>query len=171
MELPGAMVQIHPLIVRITHWVNASHPHHGCEPAAHLQCLAPFPSGSRTSSRSGWLAGALQWHFAACGAGAERLAYVTYGSVSPLPEETACRSRRARYSTTCRKRCAATRARGSFRVTTPPARGLSAIIVCAVVLVFRGWRSGSRSVAGDQAIFGGYENARWCTFSRWRCWS
>jgi len=61
-------VKVHPLVVRITHWINA------------LAILVMVASGWRIYNASplfesftfpeaftlgGWLAGALQWHFAA----------------------------------------------------------------------------------------------------------
>lgn len=78
-------VRIHPLIVRITHWVNA------------LAILIMVVSGWRIYNASplfdfkfpaawtlgGWLAGALQWHFAAMWLLAlNGLVYVTYGIFS-----------------------------------------------------------------------------------------
>lgn len=76
---------IHPLIVRITHWVNV------------LAVLMMVTSGWRIYNASplfdftfpsdltlgGWLAGALQWHFAAMWLLAlNGLVYVAYGVVS-----------------------------------------------------------------------------------------
>src|SRR6267378_3368920 len=78
-------VKIHPLIVRITHWINA------------FGILIMVTSGWRIYNASplfpfripneltlgGWLAGALQWHFAAMWLLAlNGLAYVAYGIVS-----------------------------------------------------------------------------------------
>lgn len=78
-------IRIHPLIVRITHWVNA------------LAILIMVLSGWRIYNASplfdfkfpvawtlgGWLAGALQWHFAAMWLLAVNgLVYVTYGLFS-----------------------------------------------------------------------------------------
>ena len=78
-------VRIHPLIVRITHWVNA------------FAILIMVVSGWRIYNASplfdfkfpaawtlgGWLAGALQWHFAAMWLLAVNgLVYVAYGIVS-----------------------------------------------------------------------------------------
>lgn len=75
-------MKIHPLIVRITHWINA------------LAILAMVASGWRIYNASpifpfrfpseltlgGWLAGALQWHFAAMWLLAMNgLLYLTYG--------------------------------------------------------------------------------------------
>jgi len=86
METPQAQtVNIHPLIVRITHWVNA------------LAILIMVTSGWRIYNASplfpfrfpneitlgGWLAGGLQWHFAAMWVLVlNGLVYVTYGIVS-----------------------------------------------------------------------------------------
>ena len=79
-------VKVHPLVVRITHWINA------------LAILMMVASGWRIYNASplfesftfpealtlgGWLAGALQWHFAAMWLLAlNGLVYVVYGIVS-----------------------------------------------------------------------------------------
>lgn len=78
-------VRIHPLVVRITHWINA------------LAILVMVASGWRIYNASpiwpfkfpndltlgGWLAGALQWHFAAMWLlAANGLVYLVYGFVS-----------------------------------------------------------------------------------------
>src|SRR5262245_16085944 len=78
-------VSIHPLIVRITHWINA------------LAILVMVTSGWRIYNASplfpfripseitlgGWLAGALQWHFAAMWLLViNGIVYVTYGIAS-----------------------------------------------------------------------------------------
>ena len=78
-------VSIHPLIVRITHWINA------------LAILMMVTSGWRIYNASplfpfripneltlgGWLAGALQWHFAAMWLLViNGIIYVTYGIAS-----------------------------------------------------------------------------------------
>jgi thiosulfate reductase cytochrome b subunit len=79
-------VKVHPLVVRITHWINA------------LAILVMAASGWRIYNASplfesftfpdaltlgGWLAGALQWHFAAMWLLAlNGLVYVVYGIVS-----------------------------------------------------------------------------------------
>jgi len=79
-------VKVHPLVVRITHWINA------------LAILVMVASGWRIYNASplfesftfpealtlgGWLAGALQWHFAAMWLLAlNGLVYVAYGIVS-----------------------------------------------------------------------------------------
>ena len=78
-------IEVHPLVVRITHWINV------------LAVLMMITSGWRIYNASplfsfsfpdavtlgGWLAGALQWHFAAMWLLAlNGLAYVVYGLVS-----------------------------------------------------------------------------------------
>jgi len=78
-------VRIHPLVVRITHWINA------------FAILLMVASGWRIYNASplfefkfpsdwtlgGWLAGALQWHFAAMWLLAlNGLVYLVYGIVS-----------------------------------------------------------------------------------------
>lgn len=76
---------VHPLVVRITHWINA------------LAILVMIASGWRIYNASplfdfkipadwtlgGWLAGALQWHFAAMWVlAANGLVYATFGILS-----------------------------------------------------------------------------------------
>ena len=78
-------VRIHPLVVRITHWINA------------FAILVMIASGWRIYNASplfgfkfprdwtlgGWLAGALQWHFAAMWlVAASGLVYLAYGILS-----------------------------------------------------------------------------------------
>jgi thiosulfate reductase cytochrome b subunit len=78
-------IKVHPLVVRITHWVNV------------VSVLLMLTSGWRIYNASplfdftipsvltlgGWLAGALQWHFAAMWLFAlNGLAYVAYGILS-----------------------------------------------------------------------------------------
>jgi thiosulfate reductase cytochrome b subunit len=78
-------VKVHPLVVRVTHWINA------------FAILIMATSGWRIYNASpifpfripaeitlgGWLAGALQWHFAAMWLLAiNGLVYVSYGIVS-----------------------------------------------------------------------------------------
>ena len=82
---PDTAQRVHPLIVRITHWINA------------LAILIMVLSGWRIYNADaflgfkipsewtlgGWLAGALQWHFAAMWLLAlNGLVYVTYGILS-----------------------------------------------------------------------------------------
>ena len=82
---PVEWVRVHPLVVRVTHWINA------------IAVLMMVTSGWRIYNASplfdfrlpddltlgGWLAGALQWHFAAMWLFAiNGLIYVVYGIVS-----------------------------------------------------------------------------------------
>ena len=84
-SVPVQWVRVHPLVVRITHWVNV------------LAVLIMLTSGWRIYNASplfdfrfpkeitlgGWLAGAIQWHFAAMWLLAlNGLVYVGYGIVS-----------------------------------------------------------------------------------------
>jgi thiosulfate reductase cytochrome b subunit len=81
----GEWVRVHPLLVRLTHWINA------------LAVLMMITSGWQIYNASplfgftfpdeitlgGWLAGALQWHFAAMWLFVlNGLIYVTYGIFS-----------------------------------------------------------------------------------------
>ena len=82
---PAQWVRVHPLLVRITHWVNV------------LAVLIMMTSGWRIYNASplfdfrfpreitlgGWLTGAIQWHFAAMWLFAlNGLVYVAYGIAS-----------------------------------------------------------------------------------------
>jgi thiosulfate reductase cytochrome b subunit len=81
----GAKVVIHPAIVRITHWVNAvamlvmitsGWQIYDASPLFHFTFPASITLG-------GWLAGGIQWHFAAMWVLAlNGLAYLLYGIVS-----------------------------------------------------------------------------------------
>jgi len=78
-------VKVHPLIVRMTHWINAfailimvvsGWRIYNADPLFAFK----FPAGW---TLGGWLAGALQWHFAAMWLLAlNGLAYLSYGIVS-----------------------------------------------------------------------------------------
>lgn len=85
MTTRSTYVKIHPLVVRLTHWINA------------FAILIMVVSGWRIYNASplfgfrfpedwtlgGWLAGALQWHFAAMWLLAlNGIAYLTYGIIS-----------------------------------------------------------------------------------------
>ena len=162
-------VGIHPLVVRITHWINA------------LAILIMVTSGWRIYNASplfpfripneltlgGWLAGALQWHFAAMWLLViNGIVYLTYGIVSghfrrklfPLTPGAvfrdvlgALRGKLAHEDLTVYN--AAQRA------------AYLAIVVCLVVLVFSGlaiWKPVQfQEIAW---IMGGYEGARFLHF-------
>src|SRR5882672_8293287 len=158
-------VKIHPLAVRITHWINV------------LAILIMVTSGWRIYNASpffpfripseltlgGWLAGALQWHFAAMWLLVlNGIAYVAYGIVSghfkrkllPITPRAvfhdvleALRGRLAHEDLSVYN--AAQRA------------AYLAIILCLIVLVFSGlaiWKP--VQLQEITAIFGGYEGAR-----------
>ena len=162
-------VEIHPLIVRVTHWVNA------------LAILIMVTSGWRIYNASplfpfrfpneitlgGWLAGALQWHFAAMWLFAlNGVAYLTYGLVSG-------HFRRKLFPLT---------PRAVFRDALKALRGKLAhddlsmynaaqraayltIIFCLIVLAFTGlaiWKPVQFQELA--AIMGGYEGARFLHF-------
>jgi thiosulfate reductase cytochrome b subunit len=158
-------VKIHPLVVRITHWINV------------LAVLIMVTSGWRIYNASplfpfripneltlgGWLAGALQWHFAAMWLLAlNGLAYLIYGIVSGH----------------FRRKLLPITPRAIFHDVLEALRGklthedLSvynaaqraaylAIILCIIVMVFSGlaiWKP--VQLQEITAIFGGYEGAR-----------
>ena len=79
-------IKVHPLVVRITHWINALAVLMMVASGWRIYNAAPlfesftFPDGL---TLGGWLAGALQWHFAAMWLlGANGLVYLVYGIVS-----------------------------------------------------------------------------------------
>ena len=114
----NAYVKIHPLVVRITHWINAfaillmvvsGWRIYNADPLFPFR----FPDGW---TLGGWLAGALQWHFAAMWLLAlNGLVYLAYGLVSGhFRRKLVPLSPRA-YCMTCGKRCAA----GSLTTISP----------------------------------------------------
>lgn len=162
-------VKIHPLVVRITHWINA------------FAILVMVASGWRIYNASplfgfkfpneltlgGWLAGALQWHFAAMWLLAlNGTVYVTYGIASGH----------------FRRKLLPLTPRGVFRDALAALRGklahddlavynaaqraaYLAIILCLVVLVLSGlaiWKP--VQLQEIAALMGGYEGARFLHF-------
>jgi thiosulfate reductase cytochrome b subunit len=162
-------VKIHPLVVRITHWVNA------------LAILVMVASGWRIYNASplfgfkfpneitlgGWLAGALQWHFAAMWLLAlNGIVYVTYGIVSG-------HFRRKLFPLTPRAvlRDALAALRGKLAhddlavYNAAQRAAYLAIILCLVVLVLSGlaiWKP--VQLQEIAALMGGYEGARFLHF-------
>jgi thiosulfate reductase cytochrome b subunit len=162
-------VRIHPLVVRITHWINA------------LAILVMVASGWRIYNASplfgfrfpndwtlgGWLAGALQWHFAAMWlVAAAGLVYVTYGIVSGhfrrkmLPVAPAAIRRDL---------AAALRgklAHGDLRVYNAPQRAAYlGVIAIGILLVLTGlvlWKPVQFHTLGQ--LMGDYEGARYLHF-------
>lgn len=78
-------IKVHPLVVRVTHWVNVLAVFLMLASGWQIYNASPlfpfyFPAGL---TLGGWLAGALQWHFAAMWLLAlNGLVYVAYGVVS-----------------------------------------------------------------------------------------
>jgi thiosulfate reductase cytochrome b subunit len=158
-------VRIHPLVVRITHWINV------------LAILVMVTSGWRIYNASplfpfripneltlgGWLAGALQWHFAAMWLLVlNGLVYVVYGIFSghfrgklfPLTPRAVFRD--------VLEALRGKLAHEDLSVYNAAQRAAYlAIILCGVVLVFSGlaiWKP--VQLQEITAIFGGYEGAR-----------
>ena len=79
-------VRVHPLVVRITHWINVLAVLVMLASGWRIYNAAPlFPSFTFPDELTlgGWLAGALQWHFAAMWLLAVNgLVYVVYGTTS-----------------------------------------------------------------------------------------
>jgi len=158
-------VKIHPLVVRITHWINA------------FAILVMVASGWRIYNASplfgfkfpneitlgGWLAGALQWHFAAMWLLAlNGIVYVAYGIVSG-------HFRRKLFPLTPRAvlRDALAALRGKLAhddlavYNAAQRAAYLAIILCLVVLVVSGlaiWKP--VQLQEIAALMGGYEGAR-----------
>src|SRR5438445_11460006 len=158
-------VKVHPLVVRVTHWINA------------VAILVMVASGWRIYNASplfpfrfpneltlgGWLAGALQWHFAALWLVVlNGIVYVGYGIFSGS-------FRRKLFPLTPRAVLsdvlAALRgklAHDDLAVYNAAQRAAYlAIILCLVVLVLSGlaiWKP--VQLQEITAVFGGYEGAR-----------
>jgi thiosulfate reductase cytochrome b subunit len=79
-------IEVHPLLVRITHWINAFAVLIMVSSGWEIYNASPlfeFFSFPRSLTLGGWLAGALQWHFAAMWLlVVNGLVYVIYGIVS-----------------------------------------------------------------------------------------
>jgi thiosulfate reductase cytochrome b subunit len=81
----GPWVKVHPLVVRVTHWINVLAVLLMITSGWQIYNASPlfpfsFPDGL---TLGGWLAGALQWHFAAMWLLAlNGLVYVVYGVAS-----------------------------------------------------------------------------------------
>ena len=159
----------HPIVIRITHWINA------------LAILIMLLSGWRIYNASplfdfrfpaewtlgGWLAGALQWHFAAMWLlVVNGLVYVTYGIVSghfrrkllPLSPSAVLRD----VGAALRGRLA----HDDLSVYNAAQRAAYlAVIVLGVVLVLSGlviWKPVQFQTLG--LLMGGYEGARYVHF-------
>jgi thiosulfate reductase cytochrome b subunit len=163
-------VSIHPLVVRVTHWINA------------LAILVMVTSGWRIYNASplfpfrfpneltlgGWLAGALQWHFAAMWLLVlNGIVYVSYGIASghfsrkllPLTPGAVWRD--------VREALRGRLAHEDLSMYNAAQRAAYlAIIVCLVVLIFSGlaiWKPVQfQEIAW---LMGGYEGARIVHFS------
>jgi thiosulfate reductase cytochrome b subunit len=158
-------VKIHPLVVRITHWINA------------FAILVMVASGWRIYNASplfgfkfpneitlgGWLAGALQWHFAAMWLLVlNGIVYVTYGIASghfrkkllPLTPRAVLRDALAALRGKL--------AHDDLAVYNAAQRAAYlTIILCLVVLVLSGlaiWKP--VQLQEIAALMGGYEGAR-----------
>ena len=162
-------VAIHPLIVRVTHWVNA------------FAILIMVASGWRIYNASplfpfripneltlgGWLAGALQWHFAAMWLLVlNGIVYVSYGIVSghfrrklfPLTPRAVWRD--------VREALRGKLAHEDLSMYNAAQRAAYlAILFCLVVLVFTGlviWKPVQFYAIG--MLMGDYEGARFLHF-------
>lgn len=161
----GTTVLVHPLLVRVTHWINA------------LAILVMITSGWRIYNASplfdfkfprditlgGWLGGALQWHFAAMWLLViNGLIYVAYGFVSGR-----FRNRFLPITPRAVLHDVLEALRGKLAhddlsvYNTAQRAAYVALILCGVVLVFSGlaiWKP--VQLQAIAALFGGYEGAR-----------
>jgi len=158
-------VKIHPLAVRITHWINV------------LAILIMVTSGWRIYNASpffpfripseltlgGWLAGALQWHFAAMWLLVlNGIVYVTYGIVSGHFKRKLLPIRPRAIFHDVREALRGKLAHEDLYVYNAAQRAAYLVIIlCGVVLVLSGlaiWKP--VQLQEITAIFGGYEGAR-----------
>jgi thiosulfate reductase cytochrome b subunit len=158
-------VSIHPLVVRITHWVNA------------FAILIMVTSGWRIYNASpifpfripseitlgGWLAGALQWHFAAMWLLVlNGIVYVTYGIVSGHFRRKLFPLTPAAVLHDVREAFRGKLAHDDLSMYNAAQRAAYlAIIFCLVVLVFTGlviWKPVQFHAIGQ--FMGDYEGAR-----------
>ncbi len=165
----GINVLVHPLLVRVTHWINA------------LAILIMILSGwriynadplfafkfPRDITLGGWLGGALQWHFAAMWLLViNGLVYVVYGFMSGR-----FRSRFLPITPRAVFADVLDAFRGKLAhddlsvYNTAQRAAYVALILCGVVLVLSGlaiWKPVQLQTLA--ALFGGYEGARYVHF-------
>ena len=158
-------VSIHPLIVRITHWINA------------LAILIMVASGWRIYNASplfdfkfppgltlgGWLGGALQWHFAAMWLlAANGLVYLAYGLLSGHFRRKLWPIRPAQVIADVLAAIKGKLAHEDLSVYNAAQRAAYlTLILCVIALVLSGlavWKS--VQLQGLAALMGGYEGAR-----------
>ena len=161
---------IHPVWVRVTHWINA------------LAMLMMIGSGWQIYDASplfgftfphqialgNWLAGALLWHFAAMWLLViNGIVYVTLGSRPAASAASCFRSIRARCCTICLPRCAGISRMTIFRCTTRcRSFSISAFSSTGVVIVLSGlsiWKPVQFHLL--TSFFGGYNTARYVHFA------
>jgi thiosulfate reductase cytochrome b subunit len=162
-------VRIHPLVVRITHWVNA------------FAILIMVTSGWRIYNASplfpfripseltlgGWLAGALQWHFAAMWLLViNGIVYVTYGIVSGHFRRKLFPLSPSAVLSDVREAFRGKLAHEDLSMYNAAQRAAYlAILFCLVVLVFTGlviWKPVQFHAIGQ--FMGDYEGARFLHF-------
>lgn len=161
----GGWVKIHPLVVRVTHWINALGILLMVASGWRIYNAAPFFPFKIPNALTlgGWLAGALQWHFAAMWLIViNGLVYVTYGIISghfrrkllPVTPGAVIRD--------LAEALHGKLAHADLSVYNAAQRAAYiAIIACAIALVFSGlaiWKP--VQLQELTALFGGYEGAR-----------
>jgi thiosulfate reductase cytochrome b subunit len=162
-------VQVHPLVVRLTHWVNA------------LAVLIMVVSGWRIYNASpifgfefprgltlgGWLGGALLWHFSAMWLlAANGLVYLSYGLLSGHFRRKLWPITPGAIIADLRSALQGKLEHGDRFVYNAVQRAAyTALILAVVTLVFSGlavWKP--VQLQGLAALMGGYEGARWVHF-------
>ena len=163
--LPAQWVSVHPLAVRITHWINAVAIFLMVGSGWRIYNAAPLFEFSfpKDITLGGWLGGALQWHFAAMWLlAANGLVYLAYGMLSGhlwrklLPVSPAA---------VLRDVIGALRGKlvhQDLSIYNAAQRAAYlTLILCGIVLVFSGlaiWKP--VQLQEITAILGGYEGAR-----------
>lgn len=162
---PGSIVLVHPLLVRVTHWVNAfaivimimsGWKIYNASPLFEFR----FP---RNITIGGWLGGALQWHFAAMWLlVANGLVYVLYGFVSGRFRNRLLPITPGGVLNDVRDAFRGKLAHDDLSVyNTAQRAAYVALILCGIVLVFSGlaiWKPVQLQELAT--LFGGYEGAR-----------
>ncbi len=162
---PAAWESVHPLAVRITHWINAVAIFLMVASGWRIYNAAPLFEFSfpKDITLGGWLGGALQWHFAAMWLlAANGLVYLAYGMLSGhlwrklLPVSPAAVLRDVIDA------LRGTLAHQDLSIYNAAQRAAYlTLILCGVVLVFSGlaiWKP--VQLQELTALLGGYEGAR-----------
>ena len=167
-DLSGTQPSIHPLYVRVTHWINALAVLVMIGSGWQIYNASPlFPFTFPRSALGGWLAGGLLWHFAAMWVLViNGVIYVTLGIVTG-------RFRRKLYPIRPSEVVADLKAAATFKLSHDDLSHYNAVqkllytgvILAGVVIVLSGlsiWKPVQFQEL--TALFGGYDTARYVHF-------